>query len=375
MDQVRAGGGGRVILCSNPKAQYLAHKDEIDAAVHRVFDRGSYVLGEEVRAFEHEFAAYCGAAHAIGVNSGTDALIFALRALGIGPGDEVITVSHTAVATVAAIAAAGARPVLVDIDPDSYTIDPMAAERAIGPATKAIVPVHLYGLPADMDAIMRLAAAHELKVVEDCAQATGARHMGRRVGTIGNVGCFSFYPTKNLGAIGDGGAVITNDGHLAERVRRLRQYGWDDARISQEDGLNSRLDEIQAAVLRVKLGHLENDNGRRATIAGAYNTGLAETGLSLPKSFRDRERVYHLYVVAHGARDELAAALRREGVAPGIHYPIPVHRQKAYKDCGFAAEPLSYTERAAAEVLSLPIYPEIMAVECEAVIAALKKAL
>ena len=194
-----------MILCSNPKAQYLVQKAEIDAAIHRVLDRGWYVLGEEVQAFEREFATYCGAAHAIGVNSGTDALNLALRALSIGPGDEVITVSHTAVATVAAVAAAGARPVLVDIDPGSYTIDPVAAERAIGPATKAIVPVHLYGLPADMNAIMRLAVAYGLKVVEDCVQATGARHMGRHVGTIGDVGCFSFYPTKNLGAIGDGG--------------------------------------------------------------------------------------------------------------------------------------------------------------------------
>ena len=345
-------------------------KAEIDAAVSRVCAAGHYVLGEEVAAFEGEFAAFCGTGYGIGVNSGTDALTLALRGLSISNGDEVITVSHTAVATVAAVIAAGARPVLVDIDPATFTIDPAAIERAVGPKTRAIIPVHLYGLPADMDAIMTIAARHSLKVIEDCAQAAGARCRGRRVGAIGHAGCFSFYPTKNLGAIGDGGMVVTGDSDLAERVRQLRQYGWDAKRESQIDGMNSRLDEIQAAILRVKLPHLDADNRRRTNIARFYDDALAGSELAVPAAPQGREHVYHLYVVRSERRDAALDELRRGGVAAGIHYPVPVHRQPAFRGRGFDAGPLPHSERAAAEVLSLPIYPELAQDQLDTVIAA-----
>lgn len=348
-----------MILCSNPQAQYLAHKAAIDAAVMRTLAEGQYILGREVDAFEREFAAFCGVRFAVAVNSGTDALILSMRALGIGNGDEVITVSHTAVATVAAVVATGARPVLVDIDPKTYTIDPDAIAEAIGPKTRAIIAVHLYGLPADMDAIMTIADERGIPVIEDCAQAIGARHAGRRVGSIGRAGCFSFYPTKNLGAIGDGGMIVTDDKVFAERVRRLRQYGWDEARESRETGLNSRLDEIQAAILRVKLPHLDADNEKRAGIARFYNEALAGTPLVPPAGRPACEHVYHLYVVRSPDRAAIIKAMRNAGIAAGVHYPVPAHLQPAYRGCGFEAQRLPHTERAAGEVLSLPIYPEL----------------
>jgi dTDP-4-amino-4,6-dideoxygalactose transaminase len=361
-----------VILVSDSRAQYAARKAEIDAAIARVLASGRYILGEEVAAFEREFAAYCGVAHGVGVNSGTDALIIALRALGIGKGDEVITVSHTAVATVAAIVAVGAHPVLVDIDPATFTIDAPMIERAIGPRTRAIVPVHLYGLPADMDAVMDIAGRHGLKVIEDCAQATGARHRGRPVGSIGHVGCFSFYPTKNLGAVGDGGLTVTNDDGVAARARSLRQYGWNDARDSQLDGVNSRLDEVQAAVLRAKLPHLDADNRKRASIAAVYDNALSDTGLSLPRTPERREHVYHLYVVRSTDRDRLREALRESGVAAGIHYPVPVHLQPAFRDRGMTPWALPHSEQAAAQVLSLPLYPELTDDQLQTVVSAIR---
>jgi dTDP-4-amino-4,6-dideoxygalactose transaminase len=359
-----------MILTSNPHAQYLAHKAAIDAAIARTLAEGRYVQGEEVAAFECEFAAFCGARFGIGVNSGTDALILALRALDIASGDEVITVSHTAVATVAAIVAAGARPVLVDIDPATFTIDPNEIERAIGPRTRAIVPVHLYGLPADMDAIMAIAEQRGLKVIEDCAQAAGARHRGRRVGAIGHAGCFSFYPTKNLGAIGDGGMIVTDDGELAERARKLKQYGWDARRQSQVDGVNSRLDELQAAILRVKLPHLDRDNSRRAAIASNYRDALTGSDLIAPTAPAGREHVYHLYVVGSAKREATLERLRRGGVAAAIHYPVPVHLQPAFRGRGLDPWPLPHSERAAQQVLSLPIYPELSAADVDAVVDA-----
>jgi dTDP-4-amino-4,6-dideoxygalactose transaminase len=359
-----------VILTSNPHAQYAAHKAEIDAAVARVCAAGHYVLGKEVAVFENEFAAFCGTGYGIGVNSGTDALTLALRALSVGIGDEVITVSHTAVATVAAVIAAGAKPVLVDIDPATFTIDPAAVERAIGPKTRAIIPVHLYGMPADMDAIMTIAGRHGLKVIEDCAQAAGARYRGRRVGSIGHAGCFSFYPTKNLGAIGDGGMIVTGDGYLAERVRQLRQYGWNAKRESQVDGMNSRLDEMQAAILRVKLPYLDADNRRRGGIARYYDDALAGSKLVTSAVPPTREHVYHLYIVRSERRDAALEQLRRSGVAAGIHYPVPVHLQAAFRGRGFEAAPLPHSEQAAAQVLSLPIYPELEQSQMEAVVAA-----
>jgi dTDP-4-amino-4,6-dideoxygalactose transaminase len=350
-----------MILCSNPKAQYLAHKAEIDAAILRVLDSGWYILGEEVSAFEAGFAAYIELAHGIGVGSGTEALHLALVACGVGPGDEVITVSHTAVATVAAIELAGAKPVLVDIEPDYYTLDPGQLERAVTPRTKAVIPVHLYGGAADLDSIMSIARAHGMRVIEDCAQAHGARYGDKRVGSFGDMSCFSFYPTKNLGAIGDGGMVVTSDSDLASRARRLREYGWASRYVSQLPGWNSRLDEVQAAVLSVKLGFLDADNATRGRIAAEYDQGLCKTDLRLPSRRANANHVYHQYVVRSRNRDELQTFLKANGVGALTHYPVPVHLQPAYQGRLSGNDKLPETERVAREVLSLPMYPELSA--------------
>ncbi len=343
--------------------QYAILKEEIDAAIGRVLARGRFILGEEVAAFKQEFAAACGVAHAVGVASGTDALHLALRACGIGPGDEVITVSHTAVATVAAIELAGARPVLVDVDPRYYTMDPAQVEERITPRTRAILPVHLYGCPADLAPLLDIARRHRLLLIEDCAQAHGARYRDRPVGSWGDIAAFSFYPTKNLGAFGDGGAVVTDDPALAERVRLLREYGWARRYISHIRGTNSRLDELQAAILRVKLRHLEAWNERRRQIAALYNAyladGAARWGLVLPGEPEDSRHVYHLYVVRHPRRDSLQAFLRERGISTLIHYPMPVHLQPAYADLGYREGFFPITEALAREVLSLPVYPEL----------------
>jgi dTDP-4-amino-4,6-dideoxygalactose transaminase len=345
-----------MIPCANPKAQYLAHKQEIDDAVKRVLESGWYILGDEVRAFEQEFAAYLGVNHAIGVGSGTEALHLALATCGIGPGDEVVTVSHTAVATVAAIELSGARPVLVDIDPLTYNMDPNLLEKAITPKTRAIIPVHLYGLPAAIEDIQTIAAEHGLRLIEDCAQAHGAAYRGKHVGSFGDMACFSFYPTKNLGALGDGGAVVTNDPELAEKVRLLREYGWAERYVSYIPGWNTRLDEIQAAILRVKLKHLDFDNGRRIELAARYREGLFETGIALPVQPKDAVHVYHLYVIRVKERASLQAYLRSKDIGTAVHYPVPVHLQPAYEK---NAVRLPNTETAAREVLSLPMYPEL----------------
>jgi dTDP-3-amino-3,4,6-trideoxy-alpha-D-glucose transaminase len=349
------------------KRQYASIKDEVEAAVTRVLEGGWYILGEEVTAFEHEFAAYCAVAHAVGVGSGTDALHLALAACGVGSGDEVITVSHTAVATVAAIELAGARPVLVDIDPTCYTLDPDRLEAAITRRTRAVIPVHLYGCPADLGPIMEIAQRHDLFVVEDCAQAHGAAYQGRKVGSWGHVAAFSFYPTKNLGACGDGGMVTTNDPELAERVRLLRQYGWRERYVSNVRGLNSRLDELQAAILRVKLRHLGEWNEGRRRLARLYDERLAGSGVVTPHEPEDAVHVYHLYVVRHPRRDELRASLRGQGIGSLIHYPVPVHLQPAYRDLGYQAGDFPSTEAAAREVLSLPLYPKLREAEVTAV--------
>lgn len=327
---------------------------ELEAAAKRVLHSGWYILGPELEAFERDFAAYHGVSHAIGVANGTDAIELALRALGIGPGDEVITVAHTAVATVCAVERTGARPVLVDIHEATRTLDPAAAAAAVTPRTKAIVPVHLYGHPADMEALAELAARHGLAIVEDCAQAHGARMEGRLAGTIGHLGAFSFYPTKNLGAYGDGGAVITDDAVLAERVRRLRNYGQEDRYHHAERGQNSRLDEMQAALLRVKLAHLDSHNAIRRRLAGEYSRRLA--GVATPACRAGAEPVFHLYVVRHPRRNPLMEALRERGIGTLIHYPVPVHLQKGYRDLGYAPGSLPVTERTADEILSLPLY-------------------
>lgn len=358
-----------MIPCANPLAQYQSHQKEIFEAVKRVLEGGNYILGPEVEAFEQSFAAYCGADYAVGVNSGTDALILALRALDIGVGDEVITVSHTALATIAAIIASGATPVLVDIDPVYYTMNPECFHKAITSKTKAVIPVHLYGQPADMDTIMGIAKARNLLVVEDCAQATGALYKGRRVGSIGDAGCFSFYPTKNLGAIGDGGMVVTENEKLFQRIRQLRQYGWDNNRRTEETGLNSRLDEMQAAILNVKLKYLDDDNARRREIALIYNKGLSGLPIELPKERPDTTHVYHLYAITSGKRDQLKEMLAKSGILAGIHYPVPGHLHGGYMHkCKLPVTGLSVTESISGKVLSLPMYPEMTSAQVAQVI-------
>ena len=350
--------------------QYASIKDEVDAAIARVLARGWFILGEEVAAFEEEFAAYVGARYAVGVGSGTEALHLALWACGLGQDAEVITVSHTAVATVAAIELAGARPVLVDIDPDSYTMDASQIEAAITPRTRAILPVHLYGQAADLAPILDIARHYGLRLIEDCAQAHGTTYQGRRVGAIGDVGCFSFYPTKNLGAYGDGGLIVTNDPALAERARLLRQYGWREHYVSSLRGTNSRLDELQAAILRVKLRHLEAWNEQRRTLAALYNQLLAGSGVTTPFEPAYSRHVYHLYVIQSERRADLQAHLQAHGVSALVHYPVPVHRQPAYADLpvqrgssqsglGYTPGRLPATEHAASRILSLPLYPEL----------------
>jgi dTDP-3-amino-3,4,6-trideoxy-alpha-D-glucose transaminase len=339
-------------------ADYLELKAEIDTAVTRVLGSGRYILGSEVAAFETEFAAYCGVNHAVGVASGTDALLLALRALGIGPGDEVITVAHTAVATVSAIELSGATPVFVDVEAAAGTLDPALLPAAITGRTRAVVPVHLYGQPANLAAILAIAREQKIAVVEDCAQAHGATFHGRRVGSWGDLGAFSFYPTKNLGALGDGGAVVCNDSGLAERLQTLRQYGWRERYISEVAGYNSRLDELQAAVLRVKLRHLDERNATRRRLAALYNEHLA-AGLILPQEQPATGHVYHLYVVQSPQRERLQATLNEKGVGTAVHYPVPVHLQPAYRHLGYEPGSLPVTERLAQQVLSLPLYPQL----------------
>jgi dTDP-4-amino-4,6-dideoxygalactose transaminase len=348
-----------MILCARPHAQYLARREQIDAAIRSVLDSGWYILGEEVKRFEAEFASFVGVSFGVGVANGTEALVLALKACGIGPGDEVITVSHTAVATVAAIEQTGATPVLVDIEPNFYTLDPGKTEVALSPRTRAIVPVHLYGQPADLDAILSLAREHDLRVIEDCAQAHGAFYKGKRVGSLGDLGCFSFFPTKNLGALGDGGMVVTSDDRLERRVRSLREYGWEERFVSHVPGINSRLDEIQAAILRVKLPHLDADNDARKRIAALYESGLKGTALRLPSTRPETTHVYHQFVVRSPHRDQLLAHLRNEGIGAVIHYPMAVHQQPAYRGNRVRTTELTRTEEIVEEILSLPIYPEL----------------
>lgn len=357
-----------MIPCANPLAQYQSHREEILDAIRRVLEGGNYILGAEVEAFEQSFAAYCGIEHAVGVNSGTDALILALKALDIGAGDEVITVSHTALATIAAIIASGATPVLVDVDPEYYTMDPECFRRAISPKTKAVVPVHLYGQPADMDTIMMISRERGLFVIEDCAQSAGALFKGARVGSIGDVGCFSFYPTKNLGAVGDGGMVVTGDTKLARRIKRLRQYGWDQNRGTEEPGFNSRLDEIQAAILEVKLKSLDEDNVRRKGVALRYSEMLSGLKLTLPKERPGTSHVYHLYVIACDDRNALKEHLANGGVFTGVHYPVPGHLHHGYdRKCILPSTGLPITERLVNSILSLPMYPEITQEQIESI--------
>jgi dTDP-4-amino-4,6-dideoxygalactose transaminase len=341
------------------KIQYQNIKPEIDAAVAKVLESGQFVLGGEVLAFEEEFARYCGTKDCIAVNSGTSALHLALLAAGVGPGDEVITVPFTFVASVAAILYTGARPVLVDIDPCSFNMDPAAIEARITPRTKAILPVHLYGQLADMDPIMEVARRHGLIVIEDGAQAHGAKYKGRPAGSIGDIACFSFYPGKNLGAYGEGGAVTTSNPAHACTIRRLRDWGQDRKYHHLLRGFNYRMEAFQGAILRVKLQHLEQWNGARRAIVNKYNKLLAGANVERPVEMPWARHVYHLYTLRVARRDALQAALLQKGIQTGIHYAVPVHLQPAYSDLGYARHSLPESEKAANEVLSLPLYPEM----------------
>ena len=360
-------------------AQVAAMRGEIDAAIGRTLDSGWYILGRESTAFEEEFAAYVAGdsgqtVGCVGVNSGTDALRLALWAFNIGPGDEVITVAHTAVATAAAISMSGATPVFVDIDPVTYTLDPAALAAAITPQTRAIIPVHIYGHPVDLAPVLAIAHAHNLRVIEDCAQAHGAMYQNRHVGTWGDIGCFSFYPTKNLGALGDGGAVISTDPALVAKVRLLREYGWTPQTryVSQVPGMNSRLDELQAAILRVKLGYFDAWNDVRREMASLYAAQLP-AGIILPVERAGCRHVYHLYVVRVPNREGLRNQLTAAGVASAIHYPVPIHKQPAYGE--YAQLSLPHTEQAAGEILSLPMHPLLTPQQVEQVAVALHTAL
>jgi dTDP-4-amino-4,6-dideoxygalactose transaminase len=354
-------------------ASYQELKQEVDAAIDRVLASGWYILGPELEAFEAEYAAYCGARHCVGVANGLDALHLALRAMGVGPGDEVIVPSNTYIATWLAVSQCGAVPVPVEPDPETFNIDPAQIEAAITPHTKVILPVHLYGQPADLDPILWIARAHGLKVLEDAAQAHGARYKGRRIGSHGDAVAWSFYPGKNLGALGDAGAITTNDDELADRLRVLRNYGSRVKYVNEVPGWNSRLDPLQAAVLRVKLQHLDAWNARRAEIAGLYREKLAGSGVALPAVPAWAEPVWHLFVIRHPRRDAVQQALNEAGIGTLIHYPIPPHRQQAYANLGYPAGAFPIAERLADDVLSLPMGPHLRLQEAQQVAHVLQK--
>jgi dTDP-4-amino-4,6-dideoxygalactose transaminase len=353
------------------KAQYRSIKSEIDGAIARVLESCQFVLGPEIAAFENEFAAYCATTDCIAVNSGTSALHLALLATGVGPGDEVITVPFTFVASVATILYTGAKPVLVDIEPRTFNMNPAAIQAAISPRTKAIMPVHLYGHPADMDFIMDVARKLGLIVIEDAAQAHGARYKGRPVGSIGDIACFSFYPAKNLGAYGEGGAVTTSNPAYAEKIRSLRDWGQDRKYHHVLHGYNYRLEAIQGAILRVKLRHLETWTEARRRIVEKYGDLLADADVVLPVEMEWARHVYHLFTVRSKNRDATQAALLNQGIQTGVHYATPVHLQPAYQDLGYGLGSLPESEKTAKEVLSLPMYPELTDAQLETVAEAL----
>jgi dTDP-4-amino-4,6-dideoxygalactose transaminase len=355
------------------KAQYQSIKQEINAAVADVLENSAFILGKHVAAFEQEFAAYCETKEAIGVNTGTSALHLALLALGIGPGDEVITVPFTFVATVAAIGYTGARPVFVDVDPASYTMDPSKLEAAITPRTKAILPVHLYGQPADMDPILAIARRHNLAVVEDACQAHGARYKGKRVGSLGDLGCFSFYPGKNLGAYGEGGAVTTNNPELTRKIRMLRDWGAEKRYHHVLKGYNYRLEGIQGAILNVKLKRLDEWTGLRQAHAAEYTRQLAGAGVCAPAVMAYASHVFHVYAVRCANREALQQGLQEKGVQTGIHYPFPIHELEAWADLGYKHGDFPVSERVAGEVLSLPMFPELTSGQIAEVAAAVRE--
>lgn len=358
---------------ADPRAQFLAHEEAIRSAVNRVLESGRYILGNEVAAFEEEFAAYLGAGYCVGVASGTDAVALALRSVGVSEGDEVITVSHTAVATVAAIEQIGAKPVFADIDPVSRCIDPAVVPPLVTEKTRALVVVHIYGQPAPMGEIMPLASRLGLKVVEDCAQAHGAAIGDRKVGTFGDAAAFSFYPSKNLGALGDGGSVVTGNRDVAEVCRGLRQYGWHERFVSSVRGYNSRLDELQAAILRVKLPFLERNNARRREIASRYASAAEGKGIRVPTDIPGSLHAMHLFVVESPERDILQDFLLKGGIGTARHYPLAVHQQPAYQGRVRGSGMLRITESLYRNLLSLPMFPELTDEQVATVCAAIKK--
>jgi dTDP-4-amino-4,6-dideoxygalactose transaminase len=355
------------------KAQYRQIKPEVDAAVARAIESTQFVLGPEVAAFEKRFAGYCNASHCSAVSSGTSALHLALLAAGVGPGDEVITVSMTFVATTAAVLYSGAKPVFVDVDPVKWTMNPALIGAAITPRTKAILPVHLHGLMADMDPIMEIARRHGLIVIEDAAQAHGAEYKGRRAGSIGDFGCFSFYPGKNLGAYGEGGAVVTSQPELARKVSLLRDWGQEAKYNHVVAGYNYRMDGIQGAVLNVKMNYIEPWTEARRSVAAQYDRLLAKLPVARPQPPAHSRHVYHVYALGLPRRDEVLGALQEAKIGVGIHYPVPVHLQKAYASLGYCAGDFPITERLANQFLSLPIYPELRSEQVNEVAAQLEK--
>ena len=355
------------------KKQYESIKYEIDSAIKDVVDSGQFILGKRVEAFEADFATYCQSRYALGVNSGTSALHLALIAAGVGPGDEVITVSYTFVATAAAICYTGAKPVFVDIDPRNCNIDPAKIEAAITPKTKVIMPVHLYGACADMDPIRDVAGRHHLIVIEDAAQAHGAEYKGRRAGSMGELACFSFYPGKNLGAYGEGGAVVTSDERYVEHLKQLRDQGQSEKYYHPVVGYNYRMEAIQGAVLGVKLKHLDDWNQRRQKHAEVYRRGLAESGLRLLEELPDTKSVHHIFPLFTEHRDDLRAYLQNAGVSTGLHYPTPVHLQPGYRHLGYQEGDFPETERACKEVISLPMYPELSDEDVQSIVDSVRQ--
>lgn len=340
-------------------AQYRSIQNEIDEAIRQVLEAGQFILGPNVAALEQEIAGYLGVKRGVGVGSGTDALLLAMRAMEIGVGDEVIVPSYTFFATAGAVLLAGATPVCVDVEPQNYTIDVAQITSRITPKTKAIIPVHLYGHPADMTAVMEIARAHGLKVIEDNAQAFGAEHRGRKTGSIGDVACLSFFPSKNLGGFGDGGMVVTNDDDVADRIRMLRTHGWQKKYFPQMVGYNSRLDELQAAILRVKLPHLDDWNRRRRYLAGKYDERFAGTVVRAPSQAADALHAYHLYVVEVNDRPRVQQQLREEGIPTAVYYPQPLHLSAPLKKYGYRAGDFPVSEAASERTLSIPFYPEM----------------
>lgn len=354
------------------KAQYTTIAVEIEEAIAQVLENTDFILGGAVEQFEHDFAYFCQAKYAVGVDSGTSALEMAMLTYGIGPGDEVITAANTFIATVLAISYLGATPILVDIDPQTYNMDVSLVEKAITKRTKAIIPVHLYGQPVDLDPILKIASKHGLFVIEDACQAHGARYKGKRVGSLGDAAAFSFYPGKNLGGYGDGGMVVTNNEEAAEKLRMLRNYGQKEKYHHEMKGFNRRLDTIQAAILQVKLKYLDDWNTARRRHAQQYNRLFEDTDVECPLEAGNVQSIYHLYVIQVTDRDRLKAHLQKQGISSGIHYPIPIHLQPAYRNLGYGLGEFPITERAAGRILSLPMYAELTSTMVEYVVEAIK---